>query len=334
MATVQKIKAIGLLSGGLDSTLAVKLLQDQGIEVIALTFTSPFCLCNQKGKCYSAETAKKLGIASKVIPKGEKYLKLLRNPKHGYGSAMNPCIDCRIFILKEAKSFAKKTGAKFLFTGEVLGQRPMSQHFQALKKIEKEAGLEGKLLRPLSAKLLAPTEAEEKKWVDRNKLLCLQGRTRKPQFELAKKFGINDFPCPSGGCLLTYKEFAAKIRDLFKNKKTVSLKDIAILKIGRHFRIGKNKIIVGRNKEENAQLLGLKQKNEIAFEVPNTGSPVAILQGKKTKSTLQAAAQLTLRYSDCRQEKAEVEYWALPSKKKKIIVKQVSEKEIEKLRIQ
>jgi tRNA U34 2-thiouridine synthase MnmA/TrmU len=330
----KKIRAIGLLSGGLDSTLAAKLVTEQGIEVIALNFTSPFCLCNQKGKCYSAEAAKQLGLQFKSIPKGKEYLKIIRSPPHGYGSAMNPCIDCRIFILKKAKKFAKSIGAKFIFTGEVLGERPMSQRIGAMKIIEKEAGLEGKLLRPLSARLLPPTEAEKKFWIDREKLLAISGRRRKPQFELAKKFGINDYPCPSGGCLLTCKEFAAKVKDLFGNKKIVSLEDIALLKIGRHFRFGQNKIIAGRNEQENKQLALLKQKSDFVFEVPNIGSPIVIMQGPKAKNAIVFAAQVALHYSDCKAAEAVVELKKEKSKNaKKLLVKKISAEEIEKMRI-
>ncbi|HLD58600.1 MAG TPA: hypothetical protein VI977_03080 [archaeon] len=330
---MKKIKAVGLLSGGLDSTLAAELLKEQGIEIIALNFKSPFCLCDQKGKCYSAETAKKLGLKYRTMQKGKEYLKLLRNPKHGYGRAMNPCIDCRIFILKKAKKFAKGIGAKFIFTGEVLGQRPMSQHFHALRLIEKEAGLEGKLLRPLSAKLLPETEAEKKHWVSREKLLSLQGRQRKPQFELAKKFSVKDYPCPSGGCLLTYNEFAAKLKDLFESKKSVSAIDIELLKIGRHFRFGKSKIIAGRNSLENSRLLFLKNKSDFVFEVKGLGSPIVLLQGAKTKKPVETAAQIALHYSDCKTPEAEVECRAGAKKIKKVLVRQISEAEIEKMRI-
>ena len=183
------MKALGLLSGGLDSTLAVKLILDQNIDVIALKFTSPFCQCDQKGKCYASIATKKFNIPLKIMHKGQEYLQIVRNPKHGHGSGLNPCIDCRIFMLKKAKSYAKRIGAKFIFTGEVLNERPMSQHRPSLNLIEKECGLQGKILRPLSAKLLSPTEAEENQWVSRDKLLEISGRSRKPQLKLTKKYG-------------------------------------------------------------------------------------------------------------------------------------------------
>ncbi|MCP2520104.1 hypothetical protein NLC26_01015 [Candidatus Aminicenantes bacterium AC-708-M15] len=326
------MKALALLSGGLDSTLAVKLILDQGIDVVALKFTSPFCLCDQKGKCYAVNIAKELKIPIKVINKGKEYLRVIRNPKYGYGSGMNPCIDCRIFMLKKAKKYAKEIGAQFIITGEVLNERPMSQHYRALKIIEKEAGLEGKIVRPLSAKLLPETEAERKKWINREKLLDIKGRSRKPQISLAKKFGINDYPCPAGGCLLTYKEFARKVKDLFEHKKRISFKDIQLLKIGRHFRFNESKIIVGRNKLENKLLLRLKNKTDYIFEVPNYGSPLTLLQGKKDEDAIKFSAKLTALYSDAETEKVLVKY-GKSKPIRKIIVSPFRMEEIEKFRV-
>nr|MDO8082115.1 hypothetical protein [Candidatus Freyarchaeota archaeon] len=326
------MKALALLSGGLDSTLAVKLILEQGIDVIAIKFSSPFCLCDQGGKCYALESARKFNIPLKTMHKGEDYLKILRRPKFGYGSGMNPCIDCRIFMLKKAKKYAKEIGARFIFTGEVLGERPMSQHYKALKIIERETGLEGKIVRPLSAKLLPETEAEKRGWVDRNQLLDIRGRSRKPQIAMAKKLEITDYPCPSGGCLLTYKEFANKVKDLFKHKKRVTLKDVELLKVGRHFRLDENKLIVGRNKAENETLLRMKNKTDYLFEVPDCGSPITILQDKKLKKAIEFAARLTAAYSDAEGDKVLVKYGKLkPSRK--ITVTPMSEQEISKFRI-
>lgn len=326
------MKALALLSGGLDSTLAVKLVLDQGIDVVALNFTSPFCLCNQKGKCFAVEAAKKFKIPFKTINKGKEYLRILRKPKYGYGSGMNPCIDCRIFMFKKAKKYANKIGAKFIFTGEVLNQRPMSQHRKALRIIEEEAGLKGKIVKPLSAKLLPETQAEKKGWIDRNKLLGVRGRSRKPQIALAKKLKISDYPCPAGGCLLTYKEFANKVRDLFKYKKRIDFKDIELLKVGRHFRHDKNKIIVGRNKEENERLIKLKNKTDYVFEVPDIGSPITVLQNKKTRKAIELAARLASRYSDAKGNKVLVKY-GKGKLNKEVVVNQIKDKEIERLRI-
>jgi tRNA U34 2-thiouridine synthase MnmA/TrmU len=326
------VKALALLSGGLDSTLAVKLIQDQGIDVVALKFSSPFCLCDHGGKCFALESARKFGIPLKTMYKGEDYLKVLRKPKFGYGSGMNPCIDCRIYMLKKAKEYAEEIGARFIFTGEVLDERPMSQHYKALKIIERAAGLEGKIVRPLSAKLLPETEPEKRGWVDRNQLLDIRGRSRKPQMALAKKLEITNYPCPSGGCLLTYKEFANKVRDLFKHKRSVTLKDVELLKVGRHFRLGESKLIVGRNETENKILLRLKNKTDYVFEVPDCGSPITILQDKKLKEAIEFAARLTAAYSDAEGEKILVKYGKLKLSRE-ITVTPISEQEISKFRI-
>ena len=294
---MKKNKALVLLSGGLDSILASKLLLSQGIEVWAINFSSPFCLCG-KGGCGAHKFANELNIPLKTIRVGNEYLKTIRNPKYGYGKNLNPCLDCRIFMFKRAKNYAKEIGASFVFTGEVLGERPMSQHKNAMYLIEKESGLKDRILRPLSAKLLPETPMEKEGLVDRSKLLAITGRSRKPQIKLAEELEIYNYPCPSGGCLLTYKEFAAKVRDLFNYRKRVVESDIALLKIGRHFRIGLNKIIVGRDHQENQKLFCSKKITDYYFEVPDCGSPITILQGRKTKKSIEAAAGLTAYYSD------------------------------------
>jgi tRNA U34 2-thiouridine synthase MnmA/TrmU len=296
----KRTKAVALLSGGLDSTLAVKLVLDQGIDVEAVNFVSPFCLC-RKGGCGALEVAKNLNIPLKTITVGEEYLRIVRKPKFGYGKNMNPCIDCRIFMLKKAKKYAEEIGASFIFTGEVLGQRPMSQHRKTLGIIEKEAGLKGKILRPLSAKLLPPTEVEKKGLVSRETLLGIEGRSRKKQIRLAQELKVTEYSCPGGGCLLTYREFTSKLKDLFERKKRISLKDVRLLKVGRHFRFGKNKIIVGRNEAENGLLLQMKMTNDYCFEAQDTGSPITLLQGPKTRIAIKRAAELTVYYSDRKQ---------------------------------
>ena len=301
------MKALGLLSGGLDSILAVKLMQRQGIDVVGLNFTSPFCPCG-KGEGSPTEVAKQLGIPLEVMDVGDEYLRMLRNPQHGYGKNLNPCIDCRIFMLKKAKQYANDVGASFLFTGEVLNERPMSQRRRALSAIETEAGLEGQVLRPLSARLLPETVAEKQGWVDRRKLLSIEGRSRKKQIRLAAEFGVVDYPSPAGGCLLTCREFAAKLRDLILHKETLKATDVAMLKIGRHFRSGKSKIVVGRNEKENAELVRLKGRTDYLFEVPGWGSPITLLRGPKTNQAVKIAAALTLRYSDQTEGRAEVSF--------------------------
>jgi tRNA-specific 2-thiouridylase len=325
------LKALGLLSGGLDSTLAARLLQEQGLDIVGINFASPFGLSG-KGELGAVNVSKQLKIPLKVVQVGEDYLQMVRRPEHGYGRNMNPCIDCRIFILKKAKEYAEEIGARFVFTGEVLNERPMSQHLKALQVIEREAGLERKVLRPLSAKLLPKTEAEEKGWVNREKLLDIDGRSRKRQMALAEKLGVEDYPCPAGGCLLTYKEFAAKLRDLFKHKRIIAEKDVALLKIGRHFRLGKNKIIVGRNQAENQLLRELRGRGDYQFEVPDCGSPITLLKGPKTKGAVRVAAALTVRYSDSKKKIVTVNFGGTRMDRA-IVVSGLKESEIEELRI-
>ncbi len=290
--------ALGLLSGGLDSSLAVKMIMDQGIEVVALKFTSPFCQCDSGGCAHAAELAEKLGIKLISVPKGQEYLDIIRHPQFGRGSGMNICIDCRIFILKKAKIMAEEMDAKFIFTGEVVGQRPMSQHRRTLDLIEKEAGLEGKLLRPLSAQLLPETEAERMGWVDRNALLAISGRSRKPQIELAEEIGIVDYPCPAGGCLLTSKEFASKLRDLLEhNGDRLTAGDIALLKVGRHFRVENRKVIIGRDQAENDRLRALYNEDLTLLEPLSVPGPVCLVEGDPLDS-VEIIAALVARYSD------------------------------------
>ncbi|MEM4701352.1 MAG: tRNA 4-thiouridine(8) synthase ThiI [Candidatus Bathyarchaeia archaeon] len=326
-----KVKALALFSGGLDSSLAIKLIQEQGIAVEAITFLTPFSTAKEGG--FSVErAAEKLGTPLKVVRLGLDYLRIVRKPKHGYGRHMNPCIDCHIYMLKKAKKYAGQIGAAFIITGEVLDERPMSQHWKALKIVEEESNLKGRLLRPLSAKLLPPTEAEVKGLVDRNKLLDIRGRSRKRQLALAKAFGITEYQSPAGGCLLTYKEFSAKLRDLLRHKKRVSMADLELLKIGRHFRLGKNKIIVGRNKEENEKLLRLKSRNDYFFEAHGCGSPITLLQGPKTRQSVEKAAQLTAYYSDQKTGKVHVKY-GREKLEKNMIVERPDGKEVEQLRV-
>jgi len=325
------VKALGLLSGGLDSTLAVRLMLEQGVQVETLNFATPFCLCGRKG-CDATHVASKFGIKLKRIFLGNEYLKMLRKPKHGYGKNMNPCIDCRILMLKKAKQYAKQTGADFIFTGEVLDERPMSQHRRAMEIIEREAGLEGKILRPLSAKCLPETDAEKKGWIDRERLLEIKGRSRKRQIELARSFSLSDYPYPAGGCLLTDREFTSKLRDLFKHRSAVRLKDISLLKVGRHFRLGSNKIIVGRNEKENKSLLSLKAPNDYYFEVPDCGSPITILQGRKSSEAIRTAACLTARYSDAKGESVQVAYGTDRSRKS-VSVSPLLNEHVDRLRI-
>jgi tRNA U34 2-thiouridine synthase MnmA/TrmU len=327
---MEKVKALAMFSGGLDSMLAIKLIQSQGIEVEALNFSGFFCSC--KGGSGVAEAGRRLGVPLKRAEVDERYLRMLRNPKHGYGKHMNPCVDCKIFMLKEAKKYAKEIGAAFVFTGEVLDERPMSQHYPALKTIEEESGLKGKLLRPLSARLLPETVVEKAGLVDRTKLLAIRGRSRKPQMALAREFGVTKYPSPAGGCLLTESEFTNRLRDLFQHRERCSVADVALLRLGRHFRLGKNKIIVGRNEKENKALAAGKVASDYVFEVPDIASPITLLQGKKTKKAINVAAALTAYYSDAKTETATVNY-GREKLDKATNVKTPGRQEVERMRI-
>lgn len=328
---MKRVKALALFSGGLDSILAVKLILNQGIDVVAIHFVSPFSCC-AKDDWGVAEVANQLGVFVKVMELGDEYLKVIREPKHGYGKNMNPCVDCRIFILKKAKRYAEEIGADFIFTGEVLDERPMSQHFAALKIVEEESGLKDKILRPLSARLLPETVMEKKGLVNREKLVGIRGRSRKPQIKLAGEFNIKSYPSPAGGCLLTCSEYANKLRDLFEYKKRFSIQDAALLRVGRHFRLGKNKIIVGRNEAENKILAKKKPRNDYHFEAADVAGPTTVLQGAKTKKAIRTAAALTAFYSDAKDAEVTVNF-GRESFTKSIIVSVPARAEIEKLKI-
>ena len=312
--------------------LATELIRRQGIEVITFNIKTPFGIPKKDGTSEAAQAAEQLKVPLKVLCVEQDYLRMLRNPKHGYGKNLNPCVDCKIFILKKAKKYAKEIGADFIFTGEVLGERPMSQHGPALKVIAEESGLKGKLLRPLSAKLLAETAAEKKGLVDRTKLLSIQGRSRKPQFALAQEYGIKVYPSPAGGCLLTCEEYCKKLRDLFENKKHISMVDVALLRFGRHFRFGKNKIIVGRNEIENKFLTDNKITSDFVFETIDVVGPTTILQGPKTMAAIETAAKLTASYSDAKSEVVNVKF-GKKGLNKKITISLLKKADMDKLRV-
>jgi len=309
------MKAIALLSGGLDSTLAAKVTMEQGVELEALNFLTVFCTCTNRGEtCLASQKAvETLGIPLKVFNVSEEYLYVVKYPKHGYGRNMNPCIDCRIFMLKKAKVYMEESRAAFIVTGEVLGQRPMSQRKEAMRLIEKEAGLEGFILRPLSAKFLPVTIPEKEGWVNREKLLNLQGRSRKPQIELADHFDIHDYPCPAGGCLLTDPIFAKRMKDLMIHDPTFSLNDVHLLKMGRHFRLSPEvKLVVGRNEEENQKIQTFAQGKDILFKVSSFPGPLALLRGKPDGGDIEKAVNITAHYSKAKDlRKAEVNYKAV-----------------------
>lgn len=301
-----KMRALALLSGGLDSTLAVRALLNQGIDIVALNFATPFCLCNRRNGCRSLakEVSEKFGLELKTIALFDEYIEIVRNPRYGYGSNLNPCIDCRILMLRRARSLMEELSASFVVTGEVLGQRPMSQHKRALQIIEKESGLIGLILRPLSAKLLPVSIPEKEGWVSRERLLEISGRSRKPQMALARDYGIRDYPCSAGGCLLTDPGFTRRMKDLITYSAELTLNDIALLKLGRHFRLSRQaKLVVGRNEQENDRLERLKRAGDISVFAEQVNGPLAIGRGEFSEEAAVLACRIVARYCDDSQEK-------------------------------
>jgi tRNA U34 2-thiouridine synthase MnmA/TrmU len=293
------LKALILLSGGLDSILAARLILDQGIDLVALNFLTVFCTCTSKNKsCLASQSAaNQLNIPVKVMEVSQEYLAIVKNPKYGYGKNLNPCLDCRIFMFRKAKRYMEEVGAQFIVTGEVLGERPMSQRREAIALIEKEAGLAGLILRPLSAHFFPTTWMEKEGVVDRERLLRIRGRSRNPQIELARHLGIKDYPCPAGGCLLTDPGFSERMRDLKRFHPDFDLKDVRWLKLGRHFRLtAQAKLIIGRKEEENRRILNLKDKEDYLLEIKDVPGPLAVLRGEKLEEIFSLASGILLYY--------------------------------------
>lgn len=289
----KKVRALVLLSGGLDSILAARLLLEQGIEVEAINFRTNFC-----GPSKARPAAKMLGIPLREVDIREDFLAVLKKPKHGYGAGTNPCIDCHALMLKKAAEIMRTEEFYFVATGEVLGERPMSQNKQALKIVEREAGLGGYLLRPLSAKLLERTTPEKSGLVDREKLLDISGRSRQKQIELAKKFAIKKYPNPAGGCALTEKGFSARLRELMKHKPDFNPEDVDLIRLGRHFFIDETQIVLGRNEEENRILADAAKNSDILITPNYIFGPTALVRSKKIgKEIMEEAQKLIIRFS-------------------------------------
>ncbi|MGD8375601.1 MAG: thiamine biosynthesis protein [Acidobacteriota bacterium] len=309
------ITAIGLISGGLDSTLAACVLREQGLNVIGLNFSTGFCKTDarralnrpderpERLRHEGLRAGADADIPIEVIDIAEEYLKLVLNPKYGYGKVMNPCIDCRIFMLQRARAYMEEVGAHFVFTGEVLGQRPMSQHRRALRQIERDADLEGYLLRPLSARLLEPTVPEQRGWVDRDRLPRIVGRSRKIQMALARKYGIAEYPQPSGGCcFLTDRNFGRRFQDLLDHTGADGLEteDLVFLKVGRHIRLSPTvKAIVGRDEPENNFLERYRRGRWTATAL-DCSSPLTLVEGEPDAAAKERIAAITARYSNAR----------------------------------
>ena len=289
-------RAVALLSGGLDSMLAVCLLQQQTIEVLGLSFRSAFF-----GTEKAEAAAHQLGIPLHVIDFTQEHLRLVQDPPHGYGKCMNPCIDCHALMLTHAGRLMEAEGSDFLFTGEVLGERPMSQSRQALELVAEESGYPDRILRPLSAKLLPPTKPEREGLVDRDRLLDIRGRSRKRQLELARQYGLSDYPTPAGGCRLTDPNFSKRFRDLFDHSDEVCIRDVELLKLGRHFRLSDEvKVVMGRNEDENGRLLALARPGDTHLVVIGPPGPDVLIPTSRgvTHSHIELAARLTVSYAD------------------------------------
>jgi hypothetical protein len=300
-------KAVALLSGGLDSTLAILVMLQQGIEVTAVTFLTHFgCDISDSSSCSRNPfpAAEKFGFRVKLCHLADQFVEIVKNPRFGYGRNMNPCIDCRILMLKEAKEFMGMIGADFIVTGEVLGQRPMSQRRDTLHVIDREAGLKGYVLRPLSATLFAPTVPEKDGLVKRDRLYSISGRSRRPQMALAEEFGLTDFPAPAGGCLLTEPNYAYRLSELLEHTPEASLDDLRLLRFGRHFRLSPwCKAIVGRDEKDNeaiASFAETAEKEGYLLYVESVGSPLVFLSGQGSVHFITLAASLCARYSDAR----------------------------------
>ena len=312
----KKARALGMISGGLDSLLAVALLKKLDVDITGLHFLNGFGagslrkrVCEKMSVEEIAVDKKesleeKLGIPIRVIDVSEEFLDVLGSPRFGYGKNINPCIDCRIFLLDKAREIMEAEGFDFIFTGEVLGQRPMSQHLRAMKQVEKQSGLSGRLLRPRCAKLLAATEPEKQGLVDREKLLDIQGRTRKRQMALADELGIEDYATPAGGCTLTDENYARKYNDLTGHGPEVTCEDTVMLSMGRHLRLSDGvKIVVGRHELENDYIESNWGGNILLTTLDHPG-PVTVVIGDPSEEEIQQAAAVTARYSDGKREAA------------------------------
>ncbi len=292
------VKALGMVSGGIDSTLALLALRRQGIDVTGVAFVTPF---------FGAERAKVAAsaVGHPLIIKNisEIHLQVLKNPKYGYGRNMNPCIDCHALMFRLAGQIMEQEGFDFIFSGEVLGQRPMSQNANALRSVAKLSGYPDKILRPLSAKLLPITPMEENGLVDREQLLDIQGRSRKRQQQLAKEWDYPDFPSSSGGCLLTEVGFSNQLRDLLEHKPEAGINDVELLKVGRQFRLSPTaKLVVGRNKADNDRLQKLSEGCLLTLRCANFSGPLGVFCGEEKQEDLETAAAIIASYGKGKDE--------------------------------
>jgi tRNA-uridine 2-sulfurtransferase len=285
-------KALGLLSGGLDSSLAALALKRQGVEVTCIAFVTPFF-----GAGRAEKAARTMEIPLIVMPIGEIHLEMVKNPVYGYGKNMNPCIDCHAMMFRLAGEVMAEQGFDFLFSGEVLGQRPMSQNLSALQAVAKYSGMAGRILRPLSARLLPETPMEQDGLVDRSRLLDIQGRSRRRQAELAKSWGLTDYPPSGGGCLLTEKSFSGRLRDLFTHQPEATVIDVELLKLGRQFRLSPNaRLTLGRDQPSNEKIKEFARPTDILLRAENFTGPLGLVSGQPEAADLELAAAVVAAY--------------------------------------
>ena len=315
---MSKPKAVSLISGGLDSLLATKVIMEQGVHVEGINFFTGFCVeghthaIRKKDKAKPKRNnalwvAETLGIKLHIIDIVEEYKDVLLNPKHGYGANMNPCLDCKIFMVKKAQQWIDENGFDFIITGEVIGQRPMSQRKETMPIISRESGAEDRLLRPLCAQNLPATLAEREGWVKRDELYDFSGRNRKPQMALAEEFGFTDYASPAGGCcFLTDENYSSKLVDLWKGRGTreYEMDDIMLLKVGRHIRPKPNyKLIIGREDGENKFLQGYKN-TFTSIKMISCSGPLTLVDGVFNDADLEFAARITARFSQGKNEES------------------------------
>ena len=329
---MKKIKAVALFSGGLDSLLSVRIMLNMNIHIYAIHFKTPFLSQKEDNVEQAKKSARTLNIDLTTYSFGKEYIEMVKQPQFGYGKNVNPCIDCRIMMLKEAKKYMEKLKADLIITGEVLGERPMTQNKKTMALIEKESGLSGKIIRPLSAKLLEPIIAEKSGLIKRDMLFAISGRSRKPQIKLAETFGITSYPSPAGGCLLTDPIFAKKLKNAFRYGED-TINDIILLQYGRHFRFPSGaKIIVGRNQAENKTISTFLRRNDICLEALGVPSPLVILRNSKGEDDVQISASICLKYSDWKEETGKVSYWSGEEDKKFVVVKKIPSGDLQKMR--
>jgi len=323
------MRALALISGGLDSILAARLIMDQGIEVLGVSFESPFF-----GSDGARTATAEIGIDLIVIDTGEDILEVIAAPKHGFGKHMNPCIDCHALMIRRAGERMESLDASFVITGEVVGQRPKSQMRFGLEAVERDSGLSGLLLRPLSAKLLTPTVPEKEGWVDRDRLLGLHGRTRKPQLELARQYGITEYLSPAGGCLLTDENFSRALKDLRAHDQ-VTVQTVRLLSVGRQFRLPDGaKLAVGRNHAENEALFGLKLEGALYVKAVDHKGPVGVIHGDPTDEDKRTAAGVVARYADAPAgEAVRVRVWEEEGESREVEVVPLAPDEVRGLKV-